>query len=136
MTRSLKIPVVIVVTGAAKSGKTTSLSTLLRTYFKFMNNRKDFRVVVPGGPKRAATAVGISSAGDEAKQVLAGLKFLEESDCDVYICAARVGSRGTSLMLATVQAFASRIGATLVPIHITRSSTPGNVASIVWSKIP
>jgi hypothetical protein len=112
-----------------------------------MPSPKDVVVVLPVQKNGTTYVVGINTAGDIAAELKANLEFLEQCNCDVIICAARLGIRKkNTLTIQETIACAVRITAPAPhQVQTTRLSKPtqiqidnehARIAALIWQAIP
>ena len=105
-TNESKAPkVVLVLSGAANTGKSTALVALGKalqdeSYYYYEERHRscsrDRKIVV----KRGRWLIGIATAGDTEKYVKSGLDFIKKQRCDIAILAARTSDDPKKDMLA------------------------------------
>lgn len=97
--------IVLVLSGAADTGKSTALVALGRTlldnahyYYeeKKKSNSRDRMIVV----KYRRWLIGIATAGDNAEYVKSGLDFIKKQRCDIAIIAVRTSDDSPDDMLS------------------------------------
>ena len=97
--------VVLVLSGAANTGKSTALVALGKAlqdkshyYYEERNRRcsRDRKIAV----KYGRWLVGIATAGDAEKCVKSGLDFIKKQRCDIAILAARTSNNPKKDMMA------------------------------------
>lgn len=128
--------VVLVLSGAANTGKSTALVALGRTlqdeshYYYEERNRsssRDRKIAV----KRGKWLVGIATAGDTEKYVKSGLDFIKKQRCDIAIIAARTSKDPQKDMLAFCRKCKSVKGTRFASVEKIDAPTPYLRAEVV-----
>jgi hypothetical protein len=115
----------IVVTGTANTGKTSSIRLFLANRGIHHAKRGDITAIIPITKKGRSLALAIGTGGDHLSVVKRNTDFFDEHGWDVVVCASK--SRGAAYDHVIDFAKSSRAKLIEIPtIHVNRNRTSAN----------